>query len=458
MSSDYMKSAVEAKEKLNKVSSSMCLAKWMQTSLHLTTGKTNSCYHPPLHSINKEQIAVDPAKLHNTDEKKQQRDLMLQGKRPDGCSYCWRLEDNQQMSDRHYRSGEPWAMQEYENILKNPHADVVPTYVEVDFSNACNFACSYCSPQYSTTWAQEIQDLGAYPTTKPHNDPTHFVGSNKVLPQKQNPYVEAFWKWWPDLYPKLKHFRMTGGEPMMDVNTYKVFDYVIANPKKDLHLNVTSNFCPPTASLGDKYFDSVKTMCDGAMIEHFMQFVSLDAWDDKAEYIRHGMNFNTVWSNVHRYLDEIKGYNSLTFIITLNNLSVSSLKTMMQQILKLRQQYSNDYQRVWFDTPILRQPIWQHIGLLDSSFNLYFEDAINFMRMYQHNEKMGAFRDFEIAKLERAYQVMQQGLENNEEHKANFWKFFKTHDARRSTDMLKTFPEYGSFFDECKKASSKYVK
>ena len=84
MSSDYMKSAVEAKGKLNKVSSSMCLAKWMQTSLHLTTGKTNSCYHPPLHSINKEQIAVDPAKLHNTDEKKQQRDLMLQGKRPDG--------------------------------------------------------------------------------------------------------------------------------------------------------------------------------------------------------------------------------------------------------------------------------------------------------------------------------------------------------------------------------------
>jgi len=75
-----MKSAVEAKEKLNKVSSSMCLAKWMQTSLHLTTGKTNSCYHPPLHSINKEQIAVDPAKLHNTDEKKTTKRTNDQGK------------------------------------------------------------------------------------------------------------------------------------------------------------------------------------------------------------------------------------------------------------------------------------------------------------------------------------------------------------------------------------------
>ena len=29
----------------------MCLAKWNQVSLHLPTGLTNSCYHPPLHEI-----------------------------------------------------------------------------------------------------------------------------------------------------------------------------------------------------------------------------------------------------------------------------------------------------------------------------------------------------------------------------------------------------------------------
>ena len=55
----------------------------------------------------------------NTNEKKQQRDLMIKGKRPDGCSYCWKLEDNGQMSDRFYSSGEPWAMDHYKNILDN---------------------------------------------------------------------------------------------------------------------------------------------------------------------------------------------------------------------------------------------------------------------------------------------------------------------------------------------------
>ncbi len=46
---------------------------------------------------------------------------------------------------------------------------------------------------------------------------------------------------------------MTGGEPMMDKNTYKVLDYVIDHPKKDLHLNVTSNMCPPDIKLKNKY-------------------------------------------------------------------------------------------------------------------------------------------------------------------------------------------------------------
>jgi len=55
--SDYLKDAEYAKQKLAIVSDSFCLAKWAQTSLHLTTGHTNSCYHPPLHRIPVEPLA-----------------------------------------------------------------------------------------------------------------------------------------------------------------------------------------------------------------------------------------------------------------------------------------------------------------------------------------------------------------------------------------------------------------
>ena len=222
----------------------LCLAKWKQVSLHLPTGLNNSCYHPPLHAIPAELLADNPSALHNTPYKKEQRKIMLKQERPSECSYCWAMEDNNKLSDRHYRSGEPWAAKDFDIIVNsNGDEDVIPSYVEVNFNHACNLACSYCSPQFSSTWQSEVTKWGGYPTSTIHNDPSHFTGRNLPIPNSQpNPYVDAFWEWWPTLYPELEHFRMTGGEPMLDKNTYRVFDYVLANPSPKLHLNVTSNF------------------------------------------------------------------------------------------------------------------------------------------------------------------------------------------------------------------------
>ncbi len=73
---------------------------------------------------------------------------------------------------------------------------------------------------------------------------------------------------------------------MMDVNTYKVFQYIIDHPKEDLHLNVTSNMCPPDKKLKEKYFNMAQEICMQEKVEHMMQFVSVDAFGKRAEYIR----------------------------------------------------------------------------------------------------------------------------------------------------------------------------
>ena len=54
--SDYNKSADVAEIQLKRISPSMCYAKWAQMSMHLTNGTTHSCYHPPLHKIDVEEI------------------------------------------------------------------------------------------------------------------------------------------------------------------------------------------------------------------------------------------------------------------------------------------------------------------------------------------------------------------------------------------------------------------
>jgi organic radical activating enzyme len=434
----------------------LCLAKWKQVSLHLPTGLNNSCYHPPLHEIPADLVTSNPSVLHNTPYKKEQRKIMLRQERPQECSYCWAMEDNGKLSDRHYRSGEPWAAKDFDAITNSTgDEDVVPSYVEVNFNHACNLKCSYCSPQFSSSWQQEVDSLGGYPTSTTHNDPSHFVGRNRPIPVREhNPYVEAFWQWWPTLYPELRHFRMTGGEPLLDKNTYRVFDYVLANPKPDLHLNVTSNFSVDEKSW-QRYLDSVKQLCEGEKIEHFMQFVSLDSWENQAEYIRHGLDFNLLWDRVNQFLTEIPGRNSITFIVTMNNLSVTGLPSLFAGILGLRKIYSQTYQRVWFDTPVLRQPTWQSLQLLPESYVDQLEQLWAWMirQIETEQDPFHGFKDFEIARLDRDIAWMRDGQKLSAQYlqrnKADFFKFFAEHDARRGTNFLKTFPEMTAWWKEC---------
>ena len=429
----------------------LCLAKWKQVSLHLTTGLNNSCYHPPLHPIDPDAIAINPAALHNTQHKKAQRKIMLQQQRPSECSYCWNMEDLGKLSDRHYRSGEPWAAVDFEQIKNSTgEEDVVPSYVEVNFNNACNLKCSYCSPQFSSSWQQEVERHGAFPTLVPHNAAEHFSGHRRPIPARDhNPYVEAFWNWWPTLYPELKHFRMTGGEPLMDRNTYRVFDYVLEHPKSDLHLAVTSNFSVEP-ELSNKYFDYVKRLCN-TDIEHFMQYVSLDSGiGPQAEYIRHGLNFERLQKNVETYLTDIPYRNSLTFIVTMNNLSVTGFLPLMQWILALRRAHSKTYQRVWFDTPILRQPAWQSLQTLPESYAAKLEQARDFMlaNLETINDPFHGFKDYEVQRLERDIAWM-RSAQPQPTAQADFYRFFTEHDRRRGTDFENTFPEMITWWRQC---------
>jgi organic radical activating enzyme len=452
LNSVFMSGAEQMREKLGPA---LCLAKWQQTSLHLTTGHTNSCYHPPLHKIEVNELENNPSALHNTHHKKTQRHRMLRGEKPEECSYCWRAEATGNLSDRHYRSGEPWASERFDEIVvQDPLTwNVNPAYVEVNFSNVCNLRCSYCSPQFSSTWAQEVSRHGAYPTSNRHNSPDYFVGDRHVIPHRDdNPYVEAFWRWWPELYPQLKHFRMTGGEPTMDRNTYRVFDYVLANPKKDLHLNTTSNFSQQSVVF-DKYLDYVKRLCEGETIEHFMQFVSLDTWGKQAEYIRDGMDFDLVIANVERFLTEVPCRNSLTFIITVSNLAIPNIHRLLQYILDLRSKHSSTYQRVWFDTPMLREPLWQKPLGMPAAYQWKLKQTVDWMNknLETTDTRFHGFKDYEVQRLQRIVdQIDPKKYQYPKTVKADFYKFFAEHDKRRGTNFLKTFPEMSEWWDECK--------
>jgi hypothetical protein len=247
---------------------------------------------------------------------------------------------------------------------------------------------------------------------------------------------------------------MTGGEPMMDKNTFRVFDHVLMNPSPKLHLNVTSNFSADE-KLWQRYKGYVKMLCEGEKIEHFMQYVSLDGWLDKAEYMRHGLDFGLLWNRVNEFLSEIPSRSSLTFIVTMNNLSVTSFEQLMVAILGLRQIYSNTYQRVWFDTPVLRTPSWQSMQLLPESYVEKLEAVWVWMmkNMESEEKRFKGFKDYELQRLDRDIAWMRDGQKLDpayiKRQKADFYRFFAEHDRRRGTDFLKTFPEMSAWWTEC---------
>lgn len=445
--SRYQVDAEYVKEKLDKVSPSFCLAKWFNVSIHIPTGKTHSCYHPPVHKIPLVDVTLDPSALHNTSYKKEQRAKMLAGERPEECNFCWQLEDaGKELSDRAYRSKDVYEEGLIEEALElGIHGNARPRYVEVNFNQGCNFKCAYCSPHLSTEWMKEIKQHGNYKLVdREHNDIEYL---ERIDNTPENPYLQAFWKWLPEIYPTLQTFRMTGGEPLMDKNTFRMFDYVKQNPKEDLHLSITSNCCPPGKQWW-KFMKSLKTVTPH--IDHFMLFCSLDSWGEQAEYIRNGLHFDTLLENVTQYLREGERH-SLTFIITFNVLSYTGIFEYIQNILKLRQEFSHDRQMIWFDIPQLMSPDYMNPRMYTNRID-ELRKCVEFMENNKdgETEEFKGFSDFEIEKVKRLINWIEAGHDfDKETAMRNFYRFFTEHDKRRGTDFLGTFPELGPLWRKC---------
>jgi hypothetical protein len=188
-----------------------------------------------------------------------------------------------------------------------------------------------------------------------------------------------------------------------------------------------------------------------------MQFVSLDSGDIKhAEYIRHGLNMNRLHENVNRFLTEIPHRNSLTFIITMNNLSVLGLQRQLNWILELRKKYSTTYQRVWFDTPLLRTPTWQSLQILPPVYAGVLERVADWMEvnLERPEDPFHGFKDYEVQRMRRDIDWMRDGRNLDPEYvklqRADFYKFFNEHDKRRHTNFEETFPQMKEFWNECR--------
>jgi len=453
------------RNKLNMVGCGFCLAKWTQVTMHLHNGTTHSCHHPKPHKIPLEEVLANPTALHNTKFKKEIRKEMLDDKKPDECDYCWNIENaSYAFSDRTLKSSEPWSAPYLEDILKSGwKKNYNPKYVEVSFSNTCNFKCSYCGPQYSSKWMEEINTHGPYKTSTNYNDIEWFKKEDTMpyLASENNPYVDAFWKWWPEMYQDLHTFRITGGEPLLNKDTFKILDYIIETPtpNKKLSLCINSNLGIPK-KLFDEFVLKIEKILDKELVHEFIIFTSCDTWGAQAEYIRNGFDYNIFKERIDFLLDKFKPL-TIDIMSTYNALSVPNYKYLIEDVVELKRRHHNPY-RYWgssllLDSSYLRFPEHQSVKILEDKWVSAIDEQAKLVDFYEQ-VRTGVvdghgFTDIEINKIIRIkdWFTSSEGNKMIDTNRKDFHTFITQHDIRRNTNFCKTFPELEEFYHKCGK-------
>lgn len=434
---------------LNTISKSFCAAKWYNASLHLGHGYTNSCHLPLPHQVDLEEIKTNPSALHNTQHKKQMRKMMLEGKRPAECSYCWKIEDigRDNISDRVYKSliYKPEDIQKIKDFEFDK--DVLLKTVEVSFDRTCNFACSYCNAGYSTTWGKDIKQNGPYQKFKTSSAGAyHSDGSWAEIFGKHNennPYVDAFLRWWPELSQHLEEIRVTGGEPSQSHNFWNFIETIKKYPSQNLRLAVNSNL-GLSKSLLDRLIKSTHEL----PIKEFDLYTSNEAFGAQAEYIRDGLKYEEWRNNMITFIENAK-FRSLTIMMTINSLCLFSITEFLDDMVELKKKYSPHRPNV--DLNILRWPAFMSPLVLPDDVKRELHTKLkNWFNGYKDSELFSMHEKAQFERLIDYIEVVERGHNKTETDKDllfhDFKSFYEQYDKRRGKNFIETFPQLENWY------------
>ena len=422
-------------------SDSFCAAKWYNATIWLGSGQTTSCHHPLPHAIDIEAIKTNPSAIHNTPQKKEQRRQMQVGERPAGCDYCWKIEDmsTDAVSDRVYKTV-IYNDKDLDDAYNLPaNEDVNLQTLEIAFDRTCQFACSYCNPAFSTSWVRDIHQNGAYTNlvSDGRNHFTHEHSSSQLFKLNEvNPYVEAFFKWWEtDLHKTLKELRITGGEPLMSDNTWRLIDWFKAHKgESKTRLAINSN-------LGFKR-DILERLLDSTQGIDLDIYTSNESMGAHAEYIRDGLEWKQ-WVGNLIFLLNSKKVRGIHVMCTINALCLPSLSEFLYNMMKLKEKYGRE--ALSFTLNILRFPSFQSPMILPAELRARYSKELSEFLFNNKNNK--ALHEHELEHIKRLIDYLQQDTTVDTNLLQDFKNFYQQYDQRRGKDFKYTFTQLTNWYE-----------
>ena len=428
---------------LDPLSASFCGAKWYNASIWLNNGMTTSCHHPPAHKIPLEELKLSYKALHNTEYKKLVRQQMVLGEKPKECDYCWRVEalGPDKISDRVYKSI-IYKDADLQSAVFDlgAFADVDLKTLEIAFDSNCNFACSYCNASFSTSWQGDIKSNGPYQNLVSDGAAAYQQDGAWTIPyglkNENNPYMEAFWKWWEnELQHSLQELRITGGEATMSQDFWKLLDWWKAHPECKVRLAVNSNL-GAKASLIDR-------LCSAShSFDHIELYTSNETVGSHAEYIRDGMVWDTWLKNVEMLFEQ-GNFKGIHIMMTINSLCLFKMDEFLTKVLAIKDKYNSQFPMLSFN--LLRFPSFMSVVTLPIHIRNRLADKLEvWLNKNKNHPKLQGFEKDGLTRTIAYIREVETGHSSTssiESRERDFRSFHKQYDARRGKNFEEAFAE-----------------
>jgi MoaA/NifB/PqqE/SkfB family radical SAM enzyme len=399
---------------LNK-SEVFCMAPWIQ--LHAqTNGKVAPCCMSSVFGGNELGDLRENPKLEdawNSDNMKQLRLNMLQGKKSTICSHCYDYEKLGKTSERitYNRDYQRYYPRISATLKDGTVEELDVPLIDIRFSNKCNYKCRICDSVYSSLWYEEEMKTGKIPG----------LPSTKEMRLAND--EEGFWKSYTKFLPRVKRLHFAGGEPLFMDEHYKALEHLIAIGNTDVTLSYNTNF----STLRYKKYDVVELWNKFKTVD---VWASLDMMGDKGDYQRKGQRWEKIEENIRRVQKEstsvLFGVNVTVSIF--NILDVPAFfrymvenKFVEPHRMNLYLLFDPNYMSVTNLTPALKEEAIRRFDSFEKDYLSTLADAANIRN--------------------HARAVIAYMLSKNDSRQKEFSHWADAIDVVRNEKFISTFPE-----------------
>ena len=401
-----------------------CLAPWVH--MHIwPDGNVFPCcvadIEKPLGNTNRQTLL----EVWNSAKMRKLRLAMLNDSKSSICNRCYEMEEAGTSShrigiiDKHFRHHEPIV----ETTQKDGSVkELNLPYMDIRFSNLCNFRCRTCGPALSSGWIKEyVQlDLMKRKQYRVHPNP-------KVLHVTKGPL--DLWEQLEQVIPTLEEIYFAGGEPFLSEEHFRLLEVLVEKQLFNVRLRYSTNFSKPVYNGVDafKLWDRFENVSVGA---------SLDGMGKRGEYLRKGQRWEETVQNRIRMKEvcpRVKFFIPATLSL-MNSLHLPDFHRdwVERGLLDINDFYIN----------FLQDPTYYRIQVLPEVYKekvrQKYRAHIEWIKAKDPN------LDGLVKQFESAVQFMD--MEDRSLELNNFLSMTKKVDFLRKEDFTRTFPEFKDIF------------